>query len=110
MRKQIIALEDHADPRALAGKRAARQAAAPIAGCGKAQPFTIETDLAVLIVLQKSDAAKQCGLARSARADERHHVTLANVETDAAQPAEHAERFGQAADGADGLPAQRPSG
>ena len=48
MRKQIVALEDHADPRALAGKLAAGQAAAPLAASAITEQIAIEPDLAAL--------------------------------------------------------------
>src|SRR5207253_5608478 len=66
---------------------------------GRAIPerLAIEPDLACLIVLEEIDATKQRGLAAPTAADERHHLTVGDVEINAVQHADGAERFLQPA-------------
>src|SRR5262245_9989270 len=63
MREEIVALEDHADPRSLTRQLAARQAAAPAIAGAIAEELAVETDLAAVILFEQVDAAEQRGLA-----------------------------------------------
>ena len=98
VRPQVELLEHHrqvgADAQHLlaVGGMAVQPGAAPL------DRFALEHDVALLAVFQQVGAAQQRRLARSRRADQRHHVAAMRREVDAPQHLQRAERLVQVAD------------
>ena len=103
VRKQIVALEDHADAGPLPGEFAAGQATSAPAARAVAEKVAVEPDLAAVVFFEEVDAAQERRLARAAGADDRDHVGGQDVEVDAAQDRMGPEGFRQALDGQNGV-------
>ena len=102
MRKQVEALEDHADARASC-QFAVTHVYAADAGQTLADRLAVNEDLTATRAFQPIDAAQQSGLAGARGTDDGHLVTESNLEVDALQNLERAEPLVQIDDPHKGL-------
>ena len=85
MREQVELLKDHAQQLRLHG----------VGHLPAVHAAAVNIDFAGIDLLQTGDAARQSALARSAGADDRNHFSLVDVQRDAFQHVERAERLMQ---------------